>query len=41
MPFCKEPIVPTWNLSTFEDPDVLHVADVAIVPIWDLSTFED
>ena len=41
MPFFRESIVPTWDLSTFEDLVHNQIEGATIVPTWDLSTFED
>ena len=41
MPFCKEPIVSTWDLDTFEGHLTRTRSFKTIVSTWDLDAFED
>ena len=41
MPFCRESIVSTWDLDTFEDISASRARTPSIVSTWDLDTFED
>ena len=41
MPFCRESIVSTWDLDTFEDFVPLFPFYPPIVSTWDLDTFEN